>query len=77
MEAVKRTRKIRKGSQSNAILEYLKDGNEISRKDAYIMFGCMTLAQRIRDLKDAGYKIKTDYINVDKQTQIAKYSLEV
>ena len=46
-----------KKSQKQQILDYLKRGGKINKLDAFNMFGCMTLAQRIADLKHDGHKI--------------------
>lgn len=73
----KKTRQIRNTSQSAKILDYMKNGNKITSKDAYELFGCMTLAQRVADLKEAGHEIKSKQLHVNKQTTISQYYMDV
>ncbi len=46
-------------SQNSEILKYLKAGNTITPLEAVQRFGCMCLAERIRDLRKKGYTILT------------------
>ncbi len=39
-------------SQKQMILEYMQRGGRINKYLAFQLFGCMTLAQRIKDIKD-------------------------
>ncbi len=48
-----------KGSQVEAILRYLEQGNEITPIEALSKFGCFRLGARIWDLKDRGIDIKS------------------
>ena len=45
-------------TQSEAILDYLKQGNVITPLEALNKFGCFRLGARIWDLKRAGYDIR-------------------
>lgn len=48
-----------KGSQVDAILMYLKQGNEITPIEALSKFGCFRLGARIWDLRDRGFDIRS------------------
>ena len=48
-----------KGSQVEAILRYLEQGNEITPIEALNKFGCFRLGARIWDLRDKGIDIKS------------------
>lgn len=47
-------------SQTELILEYLRQGNTITPIEALQKFGCFRLGARIWDLKDAGHNIITE-----------------
>ena len=47
-------------SQTDLILEHLKQGHSITPLEALNMFGCFRLGARIWDLKDAGHNIITE-----------------
>jgi len=44
-------------SQNQRVLKHLEQGRTITAKEAWIIFGIMRLAARIRDLKDLGHNI--------------------
>lgn len=48
-----------KMSQSEMILNYIKENGSITQKDAYREFDCMRLAAQIFILKSQGYPIKS------------------
>ncbi len=50
-------------SQNKTILNYLKDGNNITSMQAFSMFGVTRLASRIWDLKQAGHEFTITRIN--------------
>ncbi len=63
-------------SQRSEILNYLKRGKTITPKQALSMFGCLSLAQRIADLKHIEcIAINKEMVQVGKHTRVAKYSL--
>lgn len=41
-------------TQNEAILNYLKNGGELTPMDALKMFGCFRLGSRINDLRNQG-----------------------
>lgn len=47
-------------SQTELILEHLRQGNTITPIEALQKFGCFRLGARIWDLKDAGHTIITE-----------------
>ena len=46
-------------TQNEAILASLKAGEKLTQFEALKYFGCMRLASRINDLKQAGHDIKS------------------
>ena len=63
-------------NQTEQILEYLKAGNSLTPIDALNMFGCFRLSARIKDLRDAGYEIDTEYPLVIDRKRYAIYTLK-
>lgn len=55
---------ITKVSQSEAILDYMMDGNRINPLTALNYFGCFRLAARIADIKKMGAPVKSEIITV-------------
>ena len=49
-------------TQNETILQYLKQGHELTSLDALNLFGCFRLAARISDLKDSGIDIRDDFV---------------
>lgn len=47
-----------KGSKAR-ILKYFKSGNSLTSKEAFELFGVTRLAARVKELRDAGYDIRT------------------
>jgi hypothetical protein len=63
-------------TQTEAILALLKkipDG--ITSMDALRVCGCFRLAARIKDLKNAGYWIEAEMIEVPSKKRVARYRL--
>ena len=52
-----------KKSQREMILDYLENGYSINQMEAIELFGCTRLAARIKELRDAGYPIKSKRIS--------------
>ena len=52
-----------KTTQSNQILEYMRQGNSITPLEALNLFGCMRLGARIYDLSQAGYIIHREMVH--------------
>jgi len=63
-------------NQMQQILEHLEAGNSLTPLDALNLFGCFRLSARIKDLRDAGYEIDTEYpITLDRK-RYAIYTLK-
>ena len=63
-------------TQTNQILNYLKEGNSITTLEATNLFQITCLAERIRDLREKGYVINSLMIKDDKSgKRYARYSL--
>jgi len=60
-------------SQTNDILAYMQK-KPITPLDALKKFGCLRLAARINDLRDAGHFVKTDIVKKNGK-KFARYSL--
>jgi hypothetical protein len=63
-------------SQSSNILAALKAGKHITPLDALRDHGCLRLAARIHDLKEAGHQIVMTRQEVGANRTVAKYSLQ-
>lgn len=63
-------------SQSEQILDYLKNGGKLTPIDALKKFGCFRLGARIYDLKQRGYNIHAEIITTDKGKHVAQYSMK-
>jgi hypothetical protein len=48
-------------SQERAILAHLKSGKSITPIDALNLYGCFRLGARIKNLREEGHNIITDY----------------
>lgn len=62
-------------SQSTAILEHLKSGHHITPLRALTLFRCMRLAPRIKELRQAGYRIETTMETLPSGKRIASYHM--
>ena len=60
-------------SQTNDILAYMQK-KPITPLDALKKFGCLRLAARINDLRDAGHFVRTDIVRKNGK-KFARYSL--
>jgi hypothetical protein len=63
-----------KHSHNAKILKHLEKGMPITALQALNNYGCMRLAARINDLRNAGYHIETDKVNQN-GTVFAKYRM--
>ncbi len=61
-------------SQCDDILAHLKKGRSITALEALGLFGCLRLAARIYDLKEAGHNIKDTFIKV-RGKRVKRYAL--
>ena len=51
-------------SQCDRILEAMKRGEAVTQLDAWAKFGASRLAARVRDLRDEGHDIASEWIEV-------------
>jgi len=62
-------------SQKLAIQRHLsKPGNSITRLEAIKRFGCINLPGRMYDLKEDGFTVLTERLNVGRGKWVARYS---
>lgn len=54
-------------SQADKILSHLRTGLPLTPAEAYRRYGCLRLAARIFELRQAGYDVRDDLIPVDTQ----------
>lgn len=70
---------VRRMTQKDKILAYMRTYGAITPMDAMREFSCMRLGARIADLKREGYVIKTEMVGSRNQfgevTHYASYSL--
>ena len=63
-------------SQNKRILEHLSLGRTITSLEALSLFQCFRLASRINDLKNKGYNVKSEMVQVgNNKKKVAKYSI--
>ena len=48
-------------TQTQKILQHLRDHGSITSMEAYERFGCTRLSARIKDLRDEGHSIASDW----------------
>lgn len=63
-----------KCSQTHAILAHLKRGHSLTPMEALRRFGCLRLAARCADLREAGYRIRSRMVSVGDK-KVARYWL--
>jgi hypothetical protein len=62
-------------TQNEQIKAYLNKGKSITPMDALNKFGCFRLSARIKNLRDEGLKIATNYVTKGNKT-FASYSVK-
>ncbi len=60
-------------SQKNNIFEHLKKHGHITPLQALELYGCFRLAARIGDLREEGYAIETDMVDLPNGKSFARY----
>jgi DeoR/GlpR family transcriptional regulator of sugar metabolism len=63
-------------TQHQKIVEYIKKNGSITSFDAYTKCGITQLATRIKELKEQGYAIRSEWV-VKPNTHYKKYWIEV
>lgn len=73
-------REAKKLTQSERVLDYIKEFGSITQLDAIRDLGIMRLASRVSDLKKSGVYITSKYEKVKnrygEETQIKRYSID-
>lgn len=66
-------------TQSDRILDYIKQNGSITQNESTMYIGCTRLAARIADLRKAGIAIRSDLVKVRRydgtMAMVARYSL--
>ena len=65
---------MKKDSQNALIKGWLLNGRSLTTLDALNMFGCFRLSARISNIREEGYDIVTEMVEVNDK-RIAKYYL--
>lgn len=60
-------------SQSQQILDYLKQGNKLTPMQALHKFGCFRLSARIYEIRRAGYRIGSHLVDSGKKRYSVYY----
>ena len=60
-------------SQNTAILLFLESGGSLSTMDALEKFGSFRLSARIKNLRDQGHNIQTDWFTTPNGKKVARY----
>ena len=62
-------------SQCDQILYYLRDGNTLTPQECNQRFDCMTLSQRVGELKKQGHNIVSEMVTLPNGKRVAEYRL--
>lgn len=72
-------RHVKKPTQCERIIQYMKDFGSITTLQAFTDLGCTRLASRVTDLKKQGYNIKSEFVSsknrYDETVSYKKYYL--
>ena len=63
-------------SQTDLVLDHLRTQGPLTQPEAQDRLGCLRLGARIWDLKQRGYAIRTDFVELDTGQRVARYALE-
>jgi hypothetical protein len=66
---------MKKKSQNERILAYLKTGKTLTPLNALRMFDCLRLSARIYDLKWVDYNIETTFVKTKSGAVVAGYRM--
>jgi hypothetical protein len=62
-------------SQRLEIQRHLAKGHSITPMQAYTRFGCLTLSQRIREIRARGFNVRSELVQVGEK-RVARYSIK-
>lgn len=63
-------------TQCDLILQHLLGGGSLTALDSLNLFGCLSLSQRIGDLKRSGHPILSELIETPSHKHISRYSYD-
>lgn len=63
-------------TQNAKILAHLQNGGRITSLSALDNFGCLRLSARIKDLRDRGHDIQSQFITVPSGKKVKQYFME-
>ena len=70
---------MKKPTQCERIVQYMKDFGSITTLQAFTDLGCTRLASRVNDLRNQGYDIKSEFVSgknrYDETVSYKKYYL--
>lgn len=64
-------------SQAEQILNHLRAGKHLTPLEALNRFSCLRLSGRILELREAGYRIETQMVELANGKRVASYRLGV
>ena len=64
-------------SQPEQILGHLKAGRSLTALEALDLYGCFRLAARIKELKEAGWRIISSPAKTPGGARVSRYSLKL
>tara|TARA_R100000654_G_C2637683_1_gene121164 strand:+ start:444 stop:695 length:252 start_codon:yes stop_codon:yes gene_type:complete len=74
-----KTNKMKKMTQKERVVRHLNDKGSITSLEAMKEYGIMRLTSRICELKDEGYKIRSEFVSsknrYNEPVSFSKYSL--
>ena len=62
-------------SQNSQILDHMKKGKAITSLDALTRFQCIHLPRRIKDLREAGHNIVSDWKDLPNGKRVKEYRI--
>lgn len=62
-------------TQADQILAHLKEGRGITPLDALHLYGCFRLGARVFELKQAGFDIRSQMVDVGNGKKVSRYRL--
>lgn len=63
-------------TQTELVLEHLRTQGPLTQPEAQDRLGCLRLGARIWDLKQRGYAIRTDFVELPSGQRVARYTLQ-
>jgi hypothetical protein len=70
-------RALQHGSQCAQILAHLKTRRVLTTDQAWRLFDCCRLSERIRELKHRGHRIHSTMIKLPSKRRVAVYAMDI